>query len=124
MDFKDSPYFLKEFISMKGYLFLTIAIISELFGTSMLKASEVFTNFWPSAGFIGGFSLAFYSLSLAMKYIPLNIAYAIWSGVGTALTALISILIWKERISIQGALGIILIIAGVIILNFSKSFSH
>ncbi|PLS02366.1 DMT family transporter [Neobacillus cucumis] len=109
---------------MKGYVFLTIAIVSEIFGTSMLKASEVFTKFWPSVAFIVGFSLAFYSLSLAMQSIPLNVAYAIWSGVGTALTALISILIWKERISIQGAIGIILIIAGVVLLNFNKSALH
>lgn len=106
---------------MKGYLFLTIAIVSEIFGTSMLKASEVFTKFWPSAAFIVGFGLAFYSLSLALQYIPLNIAYAIWSGVGTALTALISILIWKEKISIHGVIGMLLIIAGVVILNLGKS---
>lgn len=102
---------------MKGYLFLTIAIVSEIFGTSMLKASEVFTKFWPSIAFIVGFGIAFYTLSLALQYLPLNIAYAIWSGVGTALTAFISILIWKERITIQGALGMTLIIVGVVILN-------
>lgn len=67
---------------MKGYLFLTIAILSEIFGTSMLKASDVFTKFWPSAAFIIGFAVTFYTLSIAIQYIPLNTAYAIWSGKG------------------------------------------
>ncbi|WP_028402049.1 DMT family transporter [Ectobacillus panaciterrae] len=109
---------------MKGYLFLTLAIVSEIFGTSMLKASEVFTKFWPSTAFIVGFSAAFYSLSIAMQYIPLNIAYAIWSGVGTALTAVISIFIWKETVSIQAVIGIACIIVGVVVLNLGKTTTH
>ncbi|MGF9964390.1 DMT family transporter [Bacillus rhizoplanae] len=109
---------------MKGYLFLTIAILSEIFGTSMLKASEVFTKFWPSVAFVIGFGVAFYSLSIAMQYIPLNVAYAIWSGIGTALTALISMFIWKETISIQAVIGIVCIIIGVIVLNLEKTTAH
>jgi multidrug transporter EmrE-like cation transporter len=102
---------------MKAYLFLAIAIVSELFGTSMLKASEGFTRLFPSVGVIFGFIVAFYSLSLSLQQIPLSIAYAIWSGVGTAITVIIGIVIWKENVNLSSLIGILLIIAGVVILN-------
>lgn len=107
----------------KAYIFLAVAIISEIFGTSMLKASEGFTKLYPSLATAAGFGLAFYSLSLALQSIPLGIAYAIWSGVGTAVTAVIGIIVWKETASLTTALGIVLIIAGVIIINL-KGVSH
>lgn len=102
---------------MNSYFLLAIAIISELFGTSMLKASEGFTRILPSIGVILGFGVAFFSLSLSLKTIPLSIAYAIWSGVGTAATAVIGVLIWKEKISFNMVAGIVLIIVGVVLLN-------
>ena len=63
------------------------------------------------------YSLSFYAFSQALQLIPLSIAYAIWSGAGTALTAVIAVLIWKESINIYTAIGIILIISGVALLN-------
>lgn len=102
---------------MKSYLFLAAAITLELFGTSMLKASESFTKLYPGIGVVVGFAGAFYSLSMALQNIPLGIAYAIWSGVGTAATAVIGLAVWKEKLSLTGVLGIVLIIAGVIVLN-------
>ncbi|MFT4412870.1 DMT family transporter [Fredinandcohnia humi] len=102
---------------MKAYLFLMIAIVSELFGTSMLKASNGFTKLLPSIGVILGFGLAFFSLSLSLRTIPLSIAYAIWSGIGTAVTAIIGVLVWKEKLNIMSVAGILLIIIGVILLN-------
>ena len=106
---------------MKGYLFLAVAIISELFGTSMLKASNGFSKLLPSIGVMIGFGIAFYSLSLSLKEVPLSIAYAIWSGVGTAVTAVIGVLIWKEKLSFINVAGILLIIIGVILINLKTS---
>lgn len=108
---------------MKAYLFLAIAIMTEIFGTSMLKASVGFTKLYPSIGTVIGFGVAFYSLSLALQQIPLGVAYAIWSGLGTAITAVIGIIVWKETASLTTALGIALIIAGVVVLNL-KSAGH
>ena len=108
---------------MKAYLFLAVAIISELFGTSMLKASAGFSKLFPSLGMILGFGLAFYSLSLALQQIPLGVAYAIWSGVGTAVTAIIGIAIWKETLNLTTVLGIGFIIVGVVVLNL-KGIAH
>jgi small multidrug resistance pump len=102
---------------MNGYVFLGIAIAIEVFSTSMLKYSEGFTKFYPSFAFIVGMSASFYAVAQAMTVIPLNIAYAIWAGLGTFLTALVSILIWKESINIYSGIGIAFIVMGVVMLN-------
>nr|WP_309100352.1 multidrug efflux SMR transporter [Fredinandcohnia onubensis] len=106
---------------MRGYFALSISIICEIVATAMLKMSEGFTVLFPSVGVIIGYGLAFYCLSLCLKTLPLSLAYAIWSGVGTALTAVIGALVWGEVFSTLKLAGIILIIGGVILLNSSKS---
>lgn len=106
---------------MKGYITLGMSIFSEIFGTTMLKLSEGFTNLFPSIGVIVGFGLSFYCLSLCLKTVPLSLAYAIWSGIGTALTALIGVLLWRDPFSIITLVGLVLIIGGVVLLNTSKS---
>lgn len=100
-----------------AYLYLTLAISFELIGTSLLKASAGFSRLLPTLGLLVSFTLSFFCLSLSLKTIPLNIAYAIWSGVGTVATVIISILIWKERVNVASLTGIALIIVGVIVLN-------
>ncbi|KQL51462.1 multidrug transporter [Heyndrickxia shackletonii] len=105
---------------MNGYITLAISIISEVFATTMLKMSDGFTILLPSIGVIVGYALSFYSISISLKTIPLSLAYAIWSGVGTALTALIGVLIWGELFNTLMLSGIILIIGGVILLNTSN----
>ncbi|MED1472389.1 multidrug efflux SMR transporter [Bacillus salipaludis] len=106
---------------MRGYLYLTIAIIGEIFATGMLKMSEGFSVLLPSVGVVAGYVISFYCLSLCLTTIPLSLAYAIWSGVGTALTALIGVVVWQEVFSAFKILGIILIIGGVLILNSTKN---
>lgn len=100
-----------------AYLFLAISIISELIGTSMLKASEGFTKLYPTLLTIVAFVISFYFISLTLKTLPLNMTYAIWSGVGAVATALISVLIWKEKINTGSMVGIGLIVVGVVVLN-------
>ncbi|WP_449600044.1 DMT family transporter [Paenibacillus sp. Marseille-Q9583] len=104
---------------MNSYVLLATAIICEVFGSSMLKVSNGFKRVFPSIGVILGMGLAFYSLSLALKTIPLGTAYAIWSGVGTALTAIIGVVIYKENFNLKKLLGLLLIIGGVIIMRLS-----
>ncbi|MDH5163030.1 multidrug efflux SMR transporter [Heyndrickxia sp. FSL K6-6286] len=102
---------------MKGYLFLSISIISEVFATMMLKISDGFTVIFPSIGVALGYGIAFYCLSLCLKMIPLSLAYAIWSGVGTALTVIVGVVVWGESFNLYSGIGIILIIGGVVMLN-------
>ncbi|AMM89039.1 MULTISPECIES: DMT family transporter [Bacillus] len=105
---------------MKGMLYLTGAILTEVFGSTMLKLSQGFTQVLPSMGVMIGFGCAFTFLSLALKTIDLSSAYATWSGVGTALTALVGLVLFNETIHMKGFIGLALVICGVIVLNQSK----
>ena len=110
---------------MKAVLFLFVAIIFEIIGTSVLKLSEQFTKVIPSIISIIAYITAFYFLSLTLKTIPVGIAYAIWSGVGIVLISVIGLVYFKQSLDLPAILGLGLIIAGVIIINiFSKSVAH
>ncbi len=105
-----------------AWLYLTVAIIAEVFATSSLKASEGFTKPLPSLMVVLGYSLAFYMLSLSLKSIPVGIAYAIWAGVGIVLIALIGWWVFGQALDLAAIIGMSLILAGVLVLNvFSKA---
>ncbi len=110
---------------MNAHLALFIAILTEVIGTSSLKACEGFTRLTPSILVILGYGLSFLFLSIAVQDIPLGIAYAIWSGLGSALIVLIAWIIFKQPIDSAAAIGIALIISGCVILNvFSQTSAH
>jgi small multidrug resistance pump len=110
---------------MTTYLLLLLAILAEVVATSALKSSENFTRLIPSLVVLFGYGVAFTCLSFTLKTLPLGVAYAIWSGVGTALVAVIGWLYFKQQLDLAAILGIGLIIAGVIVLNlFSKISAH
>jgi small multidrug resistance pump len=96
---------------------LLLAILSEVVGTVALKASDGFARLGPTALVVVGYGLTFYLLGLALKQIPLGVAYAIWSGLGTAGAVLAGVLLWRESLNLAGVIGIALIMAGVLILN-------
>lgn len=87
----------------------------------MLKMSEGFTQILPTIGVIIGFIIAFYSLSISLRVLPLSLAYAIWAGVGTVLTAIVGIVIWGDPFSVLTLAGIVLIVGGVVLLNSPDS---
>ena len=110
---------------MRPWIFLSVAIVSEVAATSALKASEGFSRFWPSLVVVVGYGLAFYFLSLTLRTIPVGVAYAIWSGTGVALVALIAWLFFGQALDAPAILGLLLIVAGVVVLNvFSRTVSH
>ena len=110
---------------MNAWWYLGIAIVSEVAATSALKASESFSRFWPSLVVVVGYAIAFYFLSLTLKSIPVAVAYAVWSGVGIALIAIIGWLLFGQALDLLGIVGITLIVAGVLVLNlFSKTSGH
>ena len=107
---------------MRTWFFLGLAIASEVTATTSLKASEGFTKLVPSIIVIAGYSAAFYFLSLTLEDIPIGVAYAVWSGVGVAAIALISVFYLDQKIDLAGVVGISLIVVGVIVLRlFSES---
>lgn len=110
---------------MKNFAILFFAILSEVIATSALKFSEGFTKLVPSIIVVAGYGLSFYLLSLSLKVFPIGVAYAIWSGVGLVLTVIAGMLIWKESLDWARVTGIVLIIAGIILINvFSRATVH
>ncbi len=107
------------------WLYLAIAIVSEVVATSALKAAEGFTRPVPSILVVVGYSLAFYFLSLVLNTIPLGVTYAIWSGVGIALVTVVGWIVYHQVLDLAGIIGIGLIVAGVVVLSlFSKTGAH
>ena len=107
------------------WLFLTAAIVSEVIGTSALKATEGFTRLWPSVIVAAGYGSAFYFLSLTLSVIPVGVAYAIWSGIGIVLIALIAWVFYGQTLDFPAIVGMALIVTGVVVLNvFSKTVTH
>lgn len=107
------------------YFYLIFAVIAETIGTSALNASQQFTKFWPSALVVLSYAISFYLLALTLKYMPVGIMYALWSGLGIVLIALIGWLYFGQKLDGAAVFGIALITAGIIVLNvFSKSTLH
>ena len=108
-----------------NWIFLSIAIVSEVIATSALKAADGFSRLGPSLIVVLGYASAFYFLSLTLRSIPVGIAYAVWSGVGIVLVAIIGWLLYGQKLDTPAILGMALIIAGIIVLNvFSKMSPH
>lgn len=101
-----------------GYLYLGAAIVLELFGTTCLKLSNGFSNMLYTSITLICYGACFYFLSLSLKTVALNIAYATWSGLGIILAAALAQFYFHESISTPGLIGIILIVVGVVLCNF------
>ncbi|CAA9305011.1 MAG: small multidrug resistance family (SMR) protein, partial [uncultured Microvirga sp.] len=105
--------------------YLAIAIVAEVIGTSALKASDGLSRLGPSLIVLAAFATAFFFLSLALRSIPVGIAYAIWSGVGVVLILLIGAVLFRQIPDTGACVGIALIVAGVAVLNLgSRMASH
>ncbi len=110
---------------MKNWIFLAIAIFGEVVATSALKSSNGFTKLVPSVVVVAGYGLAFYFLSLALKSIPVGIAYAVWAGLGIVLVAAIAWIFHGQKLDLWAFFGMGLIVSGVAILNLlSKVSAH
>lgn len=104
---------------------LALAIALEVVGTTLLQASAQFTKAWAVVGMLVCYGLSFYLLSLALRFLPLGIAYAMWSGLGVVLVTLIGMVLFRQRLDTAAVFGIGLIIAGVVVINLlSKSATH
>lgn len=107
---------------MNNWVYLGLAIFSEVIATASLKSTEGFTRLVPSIVVLVGYSAAFYFLSLTLDTIPIGVAYAVWSGVGVATITLVSFVVYDQKIDGAGLLGIGLIVAGVVVLRlFSEA---
>lgn len=111
-----------EGIFLKSYIFLSLAIILEVFGTMLLPVSQNFTKIFPTVALVAAYVCSFYFLTFALKTIPIAVVYASWAGLGVFLIAVLSKFIFDQSLSWQVVMGLILIILGVILVNtFSGS---
>jgi small multidrug resistance pump len=107
------------------YLFLGLAILSEVVATTSLKATQGFTRLWPTLLSVAGYGAAFYCLSLTMDRIPVGVTYAVWSGAGLVLITLLARVLYDQRPDPPALIGMGLILAGILVMGlFSKSFAH
>ena len=107
-----------------AHVHLTLAILAEVVATSSLKASDGLSRPLPTAIVVIGYATAFYFLSLALRSVPVGLAYAIWSGAGIVLVSLAGWALFGQKIDLAGAIGIALILAGVLVLNLFSRAGH
>ena len=102
-----------------SWLFLSLAIVLEVCGTTCMKLSDGFSKFTPSVLIFVFYGLSFVAFAFALKGIGLSFAYAIWSGLGILLIGTIGILYFKEPISVLAIVSMVLIVIGVVGLHAS-----
>lgn len=102
---------------MTATAWLGLAIAAEVIATITLKSTDSFTRPLPSALVVIGYASAFYFLSLALRSIPVGVAYAIWSGIGMVLVAGLAWIVYDQKLQASSLFGIGLIIAGALILH-------
>ncbi|TQN28304.1 small multidrug resistance pump [Haloactinospora alba] len=102
-----------------SWLLLIGAIITEVLATTSMKMSEGFTRLWPSIGMVVGYVVALGLLTLTLRTLEVSTAYAMWSGLGTALVAVIGVFAFGETMDWTKLVGLALIIAGVMLLNLA-----
>ena len=109
---------------MSAYVTLSIAIIAEVIATSALKASDGFTRLLPSVIVVVGYGVAFYSLSLTLRTMPLGIAYGLWSAVGIVLISIVGWFAYQQKLDLPAIIGLGLIVIGVLVVNFLSNTTH
>jgi small multidrug resistance pump len=103
---------------MTPYMALALAITAEVIATSALKATDSFTRPLPSVLVVVAYAVAFYFLSVAVKVIPVGVAYGIWSGLGIVLVSVIAFFLHKQSLSVYQITGLMFIVLGVALVNF------
>ena len=102
-------------------VYLLLAVVAEVIATSALKASDEFSNLWPSIIVVVGYTVAFYLLTLVLRTMPVGLMYAIWSGAGVALITIVGAIVFKQMPDLPAIIGMVLIVSGVVVIKlFSK----
>ncbi|PWB83413.1 MAG: hypothetical protein C3F11_06790 [Methylocystaceae bacterium] len=104
-------------LDIPGWVFLSLAIVSEVSGTTLMKLSNGYTKLAPSLGMLVCYGVSLSALTYALQQIDIGVAYAIWSGVGTILIALVGVALFNQTLSPPQLISILLIVAGVVGLN-------
>jgi small multidrug resistance pump len=100
-------------------LLLVVAILIEVAATALLPRAEGFTNLGWTVAVVGGYSASIWLLAIVVRTLPVSIAYAVWSGLGTAVVAMIAYFFLGEQMTLLKAASLAMIVAGVVGLNFA-----
>ena len=107
------------------YVYLILAIATETIGTTALQASQQFTRLWPSLLVVASYGMSFFLLGLTLKYMPVGIVYAIWSGLGIVFIAGIGYLVFGQKLDLPAVFGLVLITSGILVIHlFSAGSGH
>lgn len=107
------------------YLILLLAVIAETIGTTALYASQQFTRLWPSVLVVVSYAISFYLLSLTLRWFPVGVMYAFWSGMGIVLIAFFGFLVYGQKLDWPAVVGLGLIVSGIVVIQlFSDTVSH
>ncbi|MCI2393179.1 SMR family transporter [Aliiroseovarius sediminis] len=107
------------------YLILLLAVIAETIGTTALQASQQFSRLWPSVTVVVAYAISFILLSWTLKYMAVGIVYAIWSGLGIVLIAIIGYALFGQKLDLPALLGLSMILGGILIIHlFSQAAPH
>jgi len=100
---------------------LAVAILSEVFATSALKFSDGFTRPLPTLLALAAYGIAFWLLAIVVRVLPVGVVYAVWSGAGVVLITLLGWLAFRQILDAPAVIGMGLIVAGVLVINFMSS---
>jgi len=107
------------------YIWLFIAVAAETMGTTALQASQQFTRLWPTLAVVVFYGISFYCLGLTLKVMPVGVVYALWSGLGIILIAIIGFVLFNQRLDWPAVLGLAMIIGGILTIHlFSSADTH
>jgi small multidrug resistance pump len=100
-------------------LHLGLAIGAEIVGTALLKVSDGFSNLWATVATLIAYGVSFYFLSLALRTIPVGVAYAVWSAVGIVVISLIGWVAFDQRLNGAAIAGMALVVIGVVVIQIA-----
>ncbi|MBC7132678.1 MAG: QacE family quaternary ammonium compound efflux SMR transporter [Roseovarius sp.] len=110
---------------MQVYLLLALAILAETAGTTALQASQQFTRLWPSVIVVVAYAISFYLLAQTLRFMPVGLVYAIWSGLGIVFIAAIGYVLFGQTLDLPAVIGMAMILTGIVVIHlFSKAAPH
>ncbi|MYM53901.1 SMR family transporter [Thalassovita mangrovi] len=109
---------------LNTYLILLAAVAAETIGTTAMQASQQFTRLGPTLLVIVAYGVSFWLLSLTLKVMPVGVVYALWSGLGILLIALIGFAVFGQKLDLAAILGMGLILAGIVVINLFSNAAH
>ena len=103
-----------------GWMLLIVAILLEVAGTTNMKLSEGFSKLMPSVLVLFFYALSIIALTFAVNRLDVSVAYAVWSGMGTALVALIGLWVFQESFTLIKVVALGLIVVGVVMMHLTS----